>query len=207
MARLVVGLTGGIGSGKSAAARLFRELGAAIVDADEIAHELTSAGGVAIPAIRDPLGPEFIDGSGALDRVRTRTRVFSNPRVRKALESVLHPLIRREVIQRVSESRARYVVVVIPLLFETGGYSGLLSRIAVVDCPEALQIARTRSRSGLSESEIRSIMSTQVPRSTRLAGADDVLNNLGSLEELGAQVRALHEKYLRIASPCDPGNP
>lgn len=201
---LVVGLTGGIGSGKSAAARFFEELGAAVVDADAIAHEITAPGGVAIPAIRNALGPKFINESGALDRDLTRATVFANAAARQALEAVLHPLIRQEIMQRVKAARSPYVIAVIPLLFEGGGYSELLSRVVVVDCPEELQIARSMTRSELPESAVRAIMDAQASRSTRLAGADDVLTNIGSLEDLRGQVRALHGKFLKIASGQHP---
>jgi dephospho-CoA kinase len=203
---LVVGLTGGIGSGKSAAARFFHELGAVVVDADAIAHEITAPGGVAIPAIRDALGPQFINHSGALDRDLTRATVFTNPAARQALEAVLHPLIRQEITRRIRAARSPYVIAVIPLLFETGGYAELLSRVVVVDCPEALQIARSMKRSKMPESEVRAIMDAQASRSTRLAGADDVLTNTGSLEDLRAQVRALHGTFLKIASEQHPAN-
>jgi len=201
---LVVGLTGGIGSGKSAAARFFHELGAAVVDADAIAHEITAPGGAAIPAIRDALGPQFINDSGALDRELTRATVFANAAARQALEAVLHPLIRKEIIRRVKAARTPYVIAVIPLLFETGGYTELLSRVVVVDCPEELQIARSMRRSELPESSVRAILEAQASRSTRLAGADDVLTNTGSLEDLRVQVRALHGKLLKMASGQHP---
>lgn len=203
---LVIGLTGGIGSGKSAAARFFEELGAAIVDTDIIAHAITAKGGIAIPAIRRALGPEFIGPDGALDRMRTRKRVFADPEARKTLEAVLHPIIRQEVTRQVAATHSPYLIVVIPLLFETGGYRDLLSRIAVVDCPEELQILRTMERSGLSETEVRGILATQAPRSARLAGADDVLRNDGRLDELRNQVRALHRQFLEIASAKNAGD-
>lgn len=203
MMPLVIGLTGGIGSGKSAAARFFEELGAGIVDTDAIAHNITAKGGIAIPAIRRALGHELIGPDGALDRARTRARVFEDPEARKTLETVLHPIIRQEVARQVAAMHSPYVVVVIPLLFETGGYRELLSRITVVDCPEEVQVARTMNRSGLSESEVRRIVAAQVPRSTRLAGADDILDNAGGLEDLRNQVRALHRHFLELGSAND----
>ena len=196
---LVVGLTGGIGSGKSAAAEMFRELGAGIVDTDSIAHELTGPGGAAMAAIGESFGPDFIAPDGTLDRARMRGRVFSDPAAKRRLEGILHPLIRAEVLRRAGSSRAPYVIVVIPLLFETGGYPGLIERVAVVDCDEETQIARTMARGGLTRADVEAILRTQASRGTRRAGAHDLLANEGSLGELRARVAALHERYLELA--------
>lgn len=195
-----VGLTGGIGSGKSTAAEIFRELGAAVVDTDEIAHELTGSGGAAVAAIRSEFGAEYVTPDGGLDRTRMRRLVFSDREARQRLERVLHPLIREESRARIASAQELpYVLIVVPLLLETGAYRELISRLVVVDCDEALQLARTGSRSGLSVEEVRAIMAAQLPRAERLAAADDVLRNDGDIGALRRQVEALHAKYLELA--------
>jgi dephospho-CoA kinase len=196
---LVVGLTGGIGSGKSAAAEEFARLGAAVVDTDVIAHELTGSGGLAIAAIKKRFGEEAIGPDGAMDRKKMRDRVFAQPAAKRELEALLHPMIREESARRIAAARAPYVVHVVPLLIESPDYRRRVSRVLVVDVPEETQVARVRSRSGLSEDEVRAIMRTQVPRAQRLAAADDVLDNGGSRDALRTQVAALHEKYLQFA--------
>ena len=199
---LLIGLTGGIGSGKSAAAGEFARLGAAVVDTDAIAHELTAAGGAAIDDIKRLFGPAFVDASGALDRKRMRELVFSDPGQKKRLEGLLHPLIRSESARRVAAAKASpYVVLVVPLLIESAGYRDRVGRVLVVDCPEALQVARVRQRSGLTESDIRSIIASQIQRETRLAAADDIIDNSGTIAALQQQVGKLHEKYLLLAKP------
>ncbi len=200
---LVVGLTGGIGSGKSAAADCFAAQGAVIVDADAIAHQLTSVGGCAIEPIRAAFGAEMLTSDGALDRGAMRQRAFADPAVRARLEALLHPLIRAE-----SESRLRrpanadfpYVVLVVPLLVETGGYRERVNRICVVDCPDEIRIARVMARSGLARQDVLAIMAAQASRATRLAAADDVIDNAGSLAELAAKVAKLHGLYLKKAA-------
>ena len=198
---LVVGLTGGIGSGKSAAADEFARLGAAIVDTDLIAHELTGSGGLAIPGIRKLFGEQAIGPDGAMDRGKMRDQVFSDPEAKRKLEALLHPLIREESARRIAAARAPYVVHVVPLLIESPDYRRRVDRVLVVDAPEGAQVARVRSRSGLSEDEVRAIMRTQVARAERLAAADDVLDNGGSRDALRTQVAALHQKYLQFARP------
>ena len=195
---LVIGLTGGIGSGKTAAAEEFARLGATVVDTDEIAHELTSAGGAAIAGIRDLFGDEFIDSSGAMDRRKVRERVFADPGARRRLEAFLHPLIREESRRRIAEAKGPYVVHVVPLLVESADYRERVDRVLVVDCPEDVQLARVRERSGLAEEEIRRIIAAQATRATRQAVADDVIDNGGNLDALFAQVRALHQRYMQM---------
>ena len=198
---LVVGLTGGIGSGKSAAADEFARLGAAIVDTDAIAHELTASGGLAIPGIQKLFGEGAIGADGAMDRKKMREHVFADPEAKRKLEALLHPLIREESARRIAAARSPYVVHVVPLLIESPDYRRRVDRVLVVDAPEDTQVARVRSRSGLSEDEVRAIMRTQVARAERLAAADDVLDNGGSRDALRTQVAALHEKYLQFARP------
>jgi dephospho-CoA kinase len=192
----VVGLTGGIGSGKSAAAAEFGRLGAAVVDTDAIAHELTEAGGSAIPEIQRVFGPAAIDASGAMDRGKMRARVFADPGTKQALEALLHPLIREESQRRIAAARAPYVIHVVPLLVESPGYRRRVDRVLVIDASEELQVERVRSRSGLSEAEVRAIVAAQATRAQRLAAADDVIENRGTIEALREQVAALHRKYL-----------
>lgn len=195
----VIGLTGGIGSGKSAAADEFARLGATLVDTDAIAHALTSPGGAAIDAVRAAFGDACIDASGAMDRAKVRARVFADPSARRRLEDILHPLIRRESAARVAAAGGAYVVLVVPLLVESADYRSRVDRVLVVDCPVELQLARVRARSGLSEDEARRIVAAQVSRETRLAAADDVIDNSGTLEALHAQVQRLHHRYLALA--------
>lgn len=196
-----IGLTGGIGSGKSSAAGLFQELGAGVVDTDQIAHELTGPGGAAIAAIRSQFGAEYIAADGGLARAEMRRLVFSNGAAKKELETLLHPLIRKQAVARIAEARQPYVLVVVPLLFETGAYRELVSRVLVVDCPEEMQIARTMQRNRLTADEVRAIMAAQLPRSERLARADEVLRNDDDIDALRRQIGILHEKYLALARP------
>ena len=197
---LVVGLTGGIGSGKSAAADEFGRLGATVVDTDLIAHELTAAGGAAVPQVEKIFGKDFIAG-GAMDRKRMREHVFSDAQAKRRLESLLHPLIREESGRRIAAAPGPYVVHVVPLLVESPDYRKRVDRVLVVDTPEEVQVARVRARSGLREDQVRAIMHTQAARADRLAAADDVIENSGSLEELRKQVAALHRKYLQLSRP------
>ncbi len=203
MTPLVVGLTGGIGCGKSAAADMFGDLGAAIIDADAIAHELTGPAGVAMAAIRAAFGPDIVTFEGALDRSAMRQLVFSDATARARLEAILHPMIREE-----SENRSRkalqdgapYLMLVIPLLLESGDPRSRVNRILVVDCPEETQIERVISRSRLAEPEIRRIMTTQATREQRLNIADDIIDNAGDLDALKPQVAALHRDYLELSA-------
>ena len=195
----VIGLTGGIGAGKSAAAGMLEELGAAIVDTDVIAHELTRAGGSAVDAIRDEFGAEYIGPDGGLHRARMRLLVFQDSGAKKRLEAILHPLIREQSRARIAAAARPYVVVVVPLLLETGAYGDLTDRVLVVDSTEEQQVERVARRSGLTEDDVRAIMAAQLPRALRLSRADDVLTNDGGMEDLRDQVRRLHSKYLEMA--------
>ena len=195
----VVGLTGGVGSGKSTAADMFAELGAGIVDTDRISHELTAPGGAAIPALRDAFGADYIAVNGALDRAKMRSLVFGDPAARQKLEAILHPAIRAEARARISGSDRPYVIVVVPLLLETGGYRDLTDRVLVVDCAEEQQLKRTAQRSGVGEEAARAIMAAQLARAERLARADDVLSNGGSIEDLRRDAARLHARYLDLA--------
>ncbi|MBI5919910.1 MAG: dephospho-CoA kinase [Nitrosomonadales bacterium] len=198
-----IGLTGGIGSGKSTVAALFAELGAAVIDTDLISHRLTAADGLAIPAIRAAFGDAFVNAEGALDRARMRELIFSAPPARLQLEGILHPMIRAEAKTEVEASATPYTVLVVPLLFEAQGYRDWLHRTVAVDCPESLQIARTMQRSHLDESAVRAIMAQQLGRQQRLKQADDIVSNDGDQAALPSQVRRLHEAYLLLAAGSD----
>lgn len=196
----VVGLTGGIGSGKSAVADRFATLGAAVVDTDRIAHALTAPEGAAMPALRAAFGEGIVAADGALNRAAMRALAFEDASVRKRLEAILHPLIRDESARQCAAAVAPYVVLVVPLLIESGTYRERVQRLCVVDCPEALQVERVMCRSGLDERQVRAIMAAQATRAARLAAADDVVDNAGSLEALQARVAALHGEYVQCAA-------
>jgi len=197
---LVVGLTGGIGSGKSTVAEMFARLGAAVTDTDVIAHALTAAGQPALTDIAAAFGAGMLRPDGTLDRAALRQLVFGNPEAKKTLEAILHPRIRHAVAAELAQPvAAAYRMVVVPLLFEAQGYSALIQRSLVVDCPEPLQIARTMARSRLSETEVRAIIATQLPVADRLARADDVIANDSSLENLTERVGEMHKKYISLA--------
>jgi dephospho-CoA kinase len=199
--RLVIGLTGGIGSGKSAAADEFAKLGASIVDTDVIAHELTGPNGLALPEIRKNFGEKAIGPDGAMDRKKMRDHVFAKPEEKKKLEGLLHPLIREESLRRIAAAPGPYVVHVVPLLIESPDYRSRVDRVLVVDAPEEVRIARVQARSGLAPDEVRAIIRSQAPSATRLAAADDVIDNGGERDALRNQVAALHQKYLQFARP------
>jgi dephospho-CoA kinase len=201
----VVGLTGGIGSGKTTVAKLFETLGAGLVDTDEIAHELTRPGAAALERIRRRFGDAVLSAQGTLDRARLRSLVFADPAARRDLEAILHPLIRAEAAERTRAHLASYVILVVPLLVETGAWGDLVERVLVVDCDERVQIERTMARSGLDADEVRAIMATQAGRARRLEAADDVIVNDAGLAELGEQVRRLHARYLALASADSAG--
>lgn len=197
--RFTVGLTGGIGSGKSTVAREFEARGVTVVDADALAHRLTAPGGAAIPAVRAAFGDEVVDTSGALDRARMRAIAFGDASARRRLEAILHPMIRAETERLAQAAPGRYVILMIPLLVESGDPRARCDRVLVVDCPEAEQIRRVMARSHLARAEVEAIMASQASRAARLAAADDVVDNGGDPAGIGAQVDALHHKYLALA--------
>lgn len=199
MSSYCIGVTGGIGSGKSSAARLFADLGATVVDTDEIAHQLTAPKGEAMHAIAGAFGPSVIATDGSLNRAAMRELVFADVTRRHQLEAILHPMIGTEARQRVLAATTPYVMLLVPLLLETGRYRDIVQRVLVIDCAESTQIERTMSRSQLSEESVRAIMAAQLTREKRLEQADDVLNNDGDLEHLRSQVVALHQRYLEQA--------
>lgn len=196
---LVVGLTGGIGAGKSTVAEMFAQQGVPVIDTDHIARELTCSGGQAIPLIRAQFGPEYLDPDGGLNRPLMRRTVFGDPASRGKLEAILHPLIRNRVETQLNSLVAPYALVVIPLLVEKGGYADLLDQVLVVDCSPERQIARTVARSELSWEEVELILAAQADRQARLDHADEVIVNEGDRAELVAKIQALHEKYFSLA--------
>ncbi len=195
---LMIGLTGGIGSGKTAAATFFAALGADVVDTDVIAHELSQPQGAAIPAIRQTFGDKYITDDGALNRKEMRKLVFSDESSRRKLEAILHPLIRAEVVHRTASFCGPYGIIVVPLLLETGDYREMIRRILVVDCSEQAQLVRTLARTGLDERTVQAIMATQISRMERLNQADDVVVNDSDMLHLKRQIDALHNKYLAL---------
>lgn len=199
MSNYIVGLTGGIGSGKTTVAELFAAHGIEIVDTDAIARELTGPDGGAMPALRAAFGSGVIRPDGGLDRDAMRRQAFADPAVRGRLEGILHPLIRQQSAVRCAQAASPYVILAVPLLVESGTYRERCHRILVVDCDEAVQVERVAARSGLSPSEVRAIMATQASRAERLAAADDVILNDAGPAALNPQVAALHALYLSFS--------
>lgn len=196
---LVIALTGGIGSGKSAVASHLESLGVPVIDADQLAHQLVKPGSPALLEIQAAFGDDLVDANGALDRSALRKIVFDNPQQRKRLEGILHPRIREAMKSWLANQSAPYAVLVIPLLFETGQMS-LADRVLVVDCDESLQIDRVLARDEISREQIRQIIASQVDRQTRLQGTDDVIENNGSLEALIEATEGLHRNYLKMGN-------
>ena len=202
-----VGLTGGVGSGKSTIATMLSRLGAAMVDADAVAHQLTAADGTAMPALRETFGAEVIAADGSLDRARMRTLAFSDAAVRRQLESLLHPMIRvamRDGAAELIAGGSPYVVFVIPLLVEAASGRSDFDRILLIDCSETIQIARVRSRPGIDEALARKMIAVQATRQQRLAMAHDVLVNEAPLELMEGRVELLHRSYLQYAELKQP---
>lgn len=202
--RFVVGLTGGIGSGKSTVGAEFAKLGVVVIDADAIAHALTAPGGAAIAPIRAVFGQEFIGADGALDRARMREHVFGQSANRERLEAILHPLIRAETARQAVAATSPYLMLMIPLLVEAAvrdpKWRERYDRILVADCSEATQVARVMARNGFSEDAVRRIMAVQATRAERLARADDVIDNDGPMSAQTPQVEHLHRAYLGFAA-------
>ena len=195
----VVGLTGGIGAGKSAVSERFARLGVPVVDTDVIARELTVSGGEALPAIREAFGNSVFSRADELDRAALRQQVFADPAARARLEAILHPLIRRAAGQRLAALDAPYALLVVPLLLETGAYAGIVRRTLLVDCPESIRVERVMARSALTRAEVEAIVAAQVHDEARRAVDDDKIDNTGGLDALDAAVAALHVRYLEWA--------
>lgn len=195
----VVGLTGGIGSGKSTAARFFEARGVTVVDTDDLSRALTAAGGAAMPALREAFGAAFVTPAGALDRDAMRRLVFEDPLARGRLEEILHPRIRSAADAALAAASGPYAMLAVPLLFESRNYRGRVARVLVVDCPEGQQVERVRRRSGLQEADVRAVMAAQWPRWRRLQAADDVAWNGGDEAGLEAQCERLHARYVALS--------
>ncbi|MFL6711175.1 MAG: dephospho-CoA kinase [Massilia sp.] len=196
---LHIGLTGGIGCGKTTVANLFAERGASLVDTDLIAHAMTAPHGPAMAAIAASFGARFVAADGALDRAAMRELVFADPIARHRLEAILHPMIRQEAERQAAAATGLYVIFVVPLLVESGAWRDRVARIVVIDCLESTQVARVMARNGLSEAQVRAIMANQASRAQRLAAADDVIDNDGGMDALLPQVTALHAQLLAIS--------
>lgn len=198
--RYAVGLTGGIGCGKTTVADLFAARGAAVVDTDRIAHGLTAPHGAAMPALIDAFGPDYATPDGALDRARMRALVFSDPDARARLEAILHPRIREATAAAALLAGGPYTIFAVPLLIESGTWRERVARVLAIDCPEATQVARVMARNGLAEEQVRAIMAAQVSRARRLEEADDVILNDAGIDALLPQVERLHRFYLDEAA-------
>jgi len=194
-----VGLTGGIGCGKTTVADMFAELGAAVIDTDVIAHSLTAPHGAAMPALIAEFGEEFATLDGALDRAKMRALVFTDATARARLEGILHPRIREATAAAAAIASGDYVIFVVPLLIESGSWRERVTRVLAIDCPEEIQVARVMARSGISEEQVRAIMAAQVTREQRRAAADDIILNDDGLAALRPQVELLHAMYLSQA--------
>jgi dephospho-CoA kinase len=194
-----IGLTGGIGSGKTTVANIFADLGASIIDTDLIAHQLTQAGGTAIPIIANYFGTAFINAEGAMDRPKMRELAFSDVTAKKQLENILHPLIRQQCEVEVKAAHGAYPIFVVPLLVESGEWRARVKRILVIDCDQETQIARVMQRNHFKRTEVLSILRAQANREERLAHADDIINSMADLSQVRSEVEILHKKYLNFA--------
>lgn len=194
----LVGLTGGIGSGKSEAARIFKELGVPVIDTDAIAFELTASGQPILKEIITHFGDLYLRPDQTLDRAALRKKVFTDKAARLKLETILHPAIYEVVQQSIKKNAgAPYQVIAVPLLFETERYQKLVQRSLLIDCDEALQISRTTARSGLSPAEVEAIMLAQMPRTERIHRADDIISNNDDLTKLRHKIEAIHKNYMQ----------
>jgi dephospho-CoA kinase len=196
---LKVGLTGGIASGKSLIAGMFAKLGAERGDADQIAREVVAPDEPALEALRAAFGPAVMTARGELDRAALRKLIFADPDKRRALDGLLHPTIRERLLARLALVRRPYAIVAVPLLVETD-FASLVDRIAVVDCPEPLQLERLMRRDGIPRPEAAAMIATQADRATRLRAAHDVIDNSGDIELTRRQVVQLHHRYLELAT-------
>jgi dephospho-CoA kinase len=205
MGRLLrIGLTGGIASGKSTVARRFMELGVPVIDADAAARAVVAPGKQGLAAVSERFGPRVVAENGELDRRALRDLIFKDPGSRRDLEAILHPLIRADMEQSADLAAGPYVVMAIPLLVEAGSRDRV-DRILVVDVDEVVQLQRVMARDGCTEEQARAILASQASRSERLAAADDVLPNTGTVTDLRQAVDQLHERYLRVAEAQRPG--
>jgi dephospho-CoA kinase len=198
--RLSIGLTGGIGCGKTTVADQFAARGASVIDTDQIAHALTAPNGAAMPALIEEFGADYATPDGALDRAKMRALVFADPGARTRLEAILHPRIREATAAAALLANGPYVIFVVPLLIESGTWRERVTRVLAIDCPEEVQVARVMARNGLPESQVRAIMAAQVTRAERQAAADDIILNDDGLDALLPQVERLHAFYIDEAA-------
>jgi dephospho-CoA kinase len=198
--RLSIGLTGGIGCGKTTVADQFAARGASVIDTDQIAHALTAPNGAAMPALIEEFGADYATPDGALDRAKMRALVFADPGARTRLEAILHPRIREATAAAALLANGSYVIFVVPLLIESGTWRERVTRVLAIDCPEEVQVARVMARNGLPESQVRAIMAAQVTRAERQAAADDIILNDDGLDALLPQVERLHAFYIDEAA-------
>ena len=195
---MIIGLTGGIACGKTAATDIFRKLGVPVIDADEVSRELTGPGGKALPQVALAFGADMIDAQG-MKRDLMRDIIFSDPKAKQQLEEILHPMIKREMFERLKAVKAPYVILSVPLLLESGRWADAVKRVLVVDVSEDEQINRLVYDRHMSEEQARAIIETQISREKRVAAADDLIDNSGTLEELDENVGGLHTFYLKMA--------
>ncbi len=197
----VVALTGGIGSGKSEAAKQFANIGIPVVDLDVIAHELTAIGAPMLSDIVRIFGQEFLAETGALNRAKLREHVFNQPNERLKLQALIHPAIHANALKLLQDHEdglhPPYQILVVPLLFENNHYDDVINKILVIDCDETLQIQRTMARSKMTEAQVKAVMSAQVTRATRLALADEIIKNNGSVSELHENISLIHKKFIK----------
>jgi dephospho-CoA kinase len=200
---LIIGLTGGIGSGKSEVTRRFAKLGICIVDADEVAREVVLPGQAALSEIAQHFGEDILTANGELDRAKLRNIIFDSPDEKRWLENLLHPLINQIIRTRLAQAESAYAILASPLLLETQQHT-LVDRVLIIDTSEALQLARASKRDNSNSEQIKAIMASQISRTERLARADDIVHNLGVIDELDAQVQQLHQQYLSLAQTHHP---
>lgn len=195
---MLIGLTGGIACGKTAATDVFRKLGVPVIDADEVSRALTGPGGKALPEVALAFGADMIDAQG-MKRDLMRDIIFSDPKAKEKLESILHPMIKREMFEQLKAVKAPYVILSVPLLLESGRWADAVKRVLVIDVTEDEQINRLVYERHMSEEQARAIIETQISRADRVAAADDLIDNSGTLEELEEKVKGLHQFYLKMA--------
>ena len=196
----VVGLTGGIGCGKTVVSNYFQKLGITIIDTDIIAREIVEPGKPCLSALSDAFGQQIIDQSGHLDRTALRTIAFNHTNNKKKLDAITHPVIHTETIQQIAKTNTVYCIVVIPLLTATSPYQKLIKQTLVVTAKESIKIERVMKRNNISKNEVISIMNTQISDSERMKFADDIIENNGTIEEAQQAAAALHSKYLKLAA-------
>lgn len=204
---LVVGLTGGIASGKSTAAAFFRAHGVPVIDADQVARDVVAPGTPGLVAVAEAFGPDILQADGALDRRRLREIVFADAAERRRLEAILHPRIRDEIRARLAQARGPYCILDVPLLIESPALRALAHRVLVIDVPVDLQVARLMRRDGMTAAQCEAMLAAQASRTRRLEGADDVVDNAGNMTTLQRQLESMHARYLDLAGRADTHTP